>query len=212
MRYAKPLILVLVLVFAGCGYSEKNGAQAQANIEFLDGDVLLQHKAGKLSKVIADITKSKYSHCGIVVHRDGKTCVIEGTFPVVCYRTVEKWIEYGIDGYYTHFRPRGISKEKIRRVIEEAEKLLKKPYDFQYELDEKKIYCSELVYKAFLRGAGVEIGKKEKLGDLDWKQHELFIRCMAKGSLPLDRVMVTPESVAKSPRLELVQTTFPEPE
>jgi len=77
------------------------------------------------------------------------------------------------------------------------------------EMDEKKIYCSELVYKAYLLGAGVEIGKKEVLGSLNWKGHEDFIRYITGGDLPLDRVMVTSDSLSTSPRVRLVYTSFP---
>lgn len=176
--------------------------------DFRDGDILLQHNPSRLSSVIADVSDSQYSHCGMIVHRHGKPYVIEAVGPVK-YTPIANWIDRGISDRFAQFRPKSLTADQIKKAIEESARLLGKPYDIQYELDEEKIYCSELLYKAFLRGCNIEIGTKTTLGELDWKPHEKFIRHIAHGELPLDRTMVTPESLAKSPHVSLVYTSFP---
>lgn len=37
-----------------------------------------------------------------------------------------------------------------------------KDYDINFEWSDNKIYCSELIWKIYKRGAGLEIGKLEK--------------------------------------------------
>jgi hypothetical protein len=175
--------------------------------EFKTGDILLQHIPSHLTSVIKDATNSQYSHCGMVVYLHNKIYVLEAIGPVK-YTPLNRWLKQGRDNY-TQIRPLNMDRRKIARVIQEAEKMLGKPYDIQYDLDEEKIYCSELLYKAFLRGAGMKIGKIEKLGDLNWKPHEKFIRYLCKGELPLDREMVTPESLVHDKKFELVRSTFP---
>ena len=66
-----------------------------------------------------------------------------------------------------------------------------------------------MVYKAYLRGAEIEVGAKEELGDLNWRGQEAFIRGITGGDLPLERVMVTPASIARNSRLKLMYSTFP---
>lgn len=178
--------------------------------DFKDGDILLQHLPSYLSSVIADVTNSQYSHCGIIVHRNSEPYVIEAIGPVL-YTPVRDWINRGISGYFTQIRPKNLTSGQIRKVIAESVKFLGKPYDIQYELDDEKIYCSELVYKAFLRGCHIEIGTKSSLGSLNWKPHEKFIRHVAHGKLPLERILITPESLVKSPDVTLVYSSFPQP-
>ncbi len=42
-----------------------------------------------------------------------------------------------------------------------AKKELGKPYDARYRWDDERLYCSELVVKAFARGAELSVGKQE---------------------------------------------------
>jgi hypothetical protein len=179
-----------------------------ATLDLKDGDIVFQHWLGKLGSVIADVTDSPLSHCGMVVHRKGEPWVIEAVGPVR-YISFKKWLRQGDRGYFMQMRVKEASERQIANAIEVAESMLGRPYDIQYELDDEKIYCSELVYKAYERGAEIEVGDKEALRDLKWRPHEKFIRVLAGGELPLDRVMVTPVSIARHSRLKLMYSTFP---
>jgi hypothetical protein len=64
-----------------------------------------------------------------------------------------------------------------------------------------------LVYLAFDKASGEKMGTLEKLGDLDWKPYEHFIQSEQGGRLPLDRVMITPASLAHAPQLHEVYRT-----
>ena len=69
-----PLLFVATAVAGG-----KRAQPAVVDIsqyDFREGDVLLQHFASKLGSVIADVTDSQYSHCGIVLRRDDQPYVI----------------------------------------------------------------------------------------------------------------------------------------
>ena len=89
-------------------------------------------------------------------------------------------------------------------MITAAEKFIGLPYDIQYELDDEKIYCSELIYKGFKTASGQNLGKTVKLGDLDWKPHEQVIRAIAGDPVPLEREMITPRDLAKAEQLDAV--------
>jgi hypothetical protein len=79
-----------------------------------------------------------------------------------------------------------------------------RPYDFRYAPGDNEIYCSELVFKAYRDAYGLELGEWQRLGDLNWKPFEPFIRKMEAGSLPLTRPMITPIALTKSASLSQV--------
>lgn len=205
----KTIIAICLLLFlTGCYLPQKYAVRDVSHYDFQEGDILLQHIPSYLCSVIADVTNSQYSHCGIVVFKRGSPYVLEAIGPVR-YTSIKQWINRGFQGRFTQLRPKNLSSQQIKIVIQEAEKFLGRPYDIQYQLDEEKIYCSELVYKAFLRGCNIEIGEIEKLGSLNWEPHEDFIRYITGGEIPLERKMVTPESLIKNTQLEFIYSTFP---
>jgi hypothetical protein len=71
-------------------------------------------------------------------------------------------------------------------------------------MDDKFIYCSELVYKAYRDATGKPLGKLAKLGDLNWRPYVATIRKYEGGDPPLDREMITPIDLSKAPQLQKV--------
>ena len=195
-------ILTFALGFGGnttlekrTGTSRLNRGRLMTTYGYRDGDVLVQHLKNPLGELICAVTQSRYSHCGMVVHLNGAPHVLEAIGPVK-HTPLKQWISQGYGGRYLHLRPRNLSPKQICGAIATASRMVGRPYDFQYELDDEKIYCSELIYKAFLRGAGLEIGRKQKLREMNWAPYVYAIKAVTGGKLPLDRVMVTPESIA----------------
>ena len=98
-------------------------------------------------------------------------------------------------------RLRGPVAEKIPQIIAAAERYRGRPYDIHYDFDDRKIYCSELLWKATRDASGVELGKIQKLGDLKWQPHEAVIKQIEGGVVPLRREMITPRSITEDPRM-----------
>jgi len=208
MKRIAPYLFMLLFV-VGCDEGRPVSPPPDLSAyEFREGDVLLQHIPSHLGSVIRDIAESRYSHCGLVVNNGGRLAVIEAIRPVK-YTSLPEWVGQGQGNDFTQLRPAGLSAEQLAQVAGEARKLLGSPYDLQYDLDENKIYCSELIYKAFLRGAKLKVGALQKLEELNWQPYENFIRHLAGGGLPLERVLVTPESLAKDENFKQVASNFP---
>lgn len=148
-------------------------------------------------------THSPYSHCGIVVNQDNVWHVLEAIGPVKLTR-LERWISQGRDDAFAVYRLKPAFQPKVDAMITAAEKFIGLPYDIQYELDDEKIYCSELIYKGFLKASGERMGKTVKLGDLDWRPHEKVIRAIAGDPAPVEREMITPRDLAQAEQLEVV--------
>lgn len=205
MKKARLIILFAILI-TGCAYIYLSKTSYDyRESDFRQGDVLFQALGGELCDVIADVTESPLTHCGMVVEKDGKLFIIEA-LGTVKYTSIPEWISR--TGEFLHLRPEGIDEKKIAASALAAKEYLGRPYDMQYELDEEKQYCSELVYKAYMKGAGVEIGEKIPLGEMNWKPNEAFIRRLAGGELPLDREIISPVSVTETKYLKKIYSNM----
>jgi hypothetical protein len=165
------------------------------------GDLLFQSLPhNEVIDAIEGASGSPYSHCGIVVNVDGNWKVLEAVGPVK-ETPLAEWIAQGRERKLAVHRLKPKFRRHIPEMIEGARRFLGKPYDIQYELDDAKIYCSELIYKGWLYATQKPLGKLVKLGDLRWQPHESIIRRIA-GGLPLERPMITPRDLAAAPELD----------
>ncbi len=164
-----------------------------------EGDLLFQSLPhGELVEAIETITESPWSHCGILVRQDDQWFVAE-SIGYVRYTPLYLWVLRGRGSRVDAFRVKDFARLGMPRLTSELRKVEGRPYDYRYAPDDKEIYCSELIYKAFDRAYQLKIGTWEKFGSLNWKPKEEFIRYMENGELPLDREMITPVGLTRSP-------------
>ena len=175
------------------------------------GDILFQSLPhNPLIDAIEGATDSPYSHCGIVVEGANGWAVLEAIGPV---REIplKRWLGQGRGGTHDAYRLRPQHRKYIDKTIREARKFLGRPYDIQYHFDDEKIYCSELIYKAFKAATeGQELGEVKRLGELNWKPFAATIIAI-DGGLPLERRMITPRHLAEAPQLMRVHHGIPAP-
>jgi hypothetical protein len=171
-----------------------------------EGDVVFQSLPhGNLVDAIEGITHSPYSHCGVVLRNDkNQWVVIESIFNV--HETpLFLWLLRGRDGDFASYRLDPKYSPLIPEFKKDLLSYMGRPYDFDYDMtNDQAIYCSDLVYLAFDKASGEKMGTLQKLGDLDWKPYEHFIQSEQGGRLPLNRVMITPASLAHAPQLHEV--------
>jgi len=194
---------------ASSGVGKKKRAHKSFAVsDYKTGDVIFQALPSELSSVISDVTKSEISHCGMVIRGvDGTVSVIEAVGPVRIV-PIDKFINNGIGKKIAVVRMKGKTPKYYDPVVKEARKFLGRPYDFVYQFDDEKIYCSELVYKAFYNAYKLKIAKIVKLGDLNYKDNVEFIKQLTGGELPLEREMVTPVDVYNSDLFVKLFTDF----
>jgi uncharacterized protein YycO len=186
--------LVLVVFTAGCN----------ADYAPQEGDIAFQslpHNA--IIDTIEGSTGSPFSHCGIL-HRVGTEWkVIEAIGPVK-ETSITAWEMQGREGRFTVYRLRPKYRDKIPAFVKAAQGYEGLPYDLHYDMDDKAIYCSELIYKAFRKATGEELGHLQKLSELKWQPYEAVIKQIEGGTVPLDRVLITPRSMSEASQLEKV--------
>ncbi len=94
--------------------------------------------------------------------------------------------------------------KNVPAIIAAAERYEGRPYDIHYDLDDEKIYCSELLFKAVCDATGKKLGRIRRLGELNWRPYEGVIRSIENGGLPLEREMITPRDFSEAPELREV--------
>ena len=177
-----------------------------------NGDIIFQSSHSKQGEQIELATKSKYSHVGIVyLDKQGEPQVYEAIGPV-SFDSLEKWIKRGRGEYYTVMRLKsGLSGTKIALMKETGKEYVGKPYDFLFRWSDKKMYCSELVWKVFKYGAKIELSKPKLFREYHFDhpkvKKELDRRWGDK--INWSEIVVAPSDLAQSPLLRVVTTTYP---
>jgi uncharacterized protein YycO len=200
--------LVFVLCLFGLSGEAKRpkavrlATKIQAPLQLKSGDVLLQSSTSKMAAVIQKVSQSPYNHVGLVEVATDGIFVIEAISPVS--RTpLKKFLKRSHHGDVMVRRVSNLTELQARQVLEYAKSNLQKPYDTRFQWDDQRLYCSELVSKAFEQ-AGLEIGRKERALELNVGFRELVVANLR--DIPLSTVLVTPASIAIDEDLVTVAT------
>jgi len=118
--------------------------QSHDTTDLKEGDIVFQTTASRQAPLVALATCSHYTHCGVVVFKDGQPYVLEAITPVVTLTPYKKWVNRGI-GKVCH--KRRVFKDKDIKI--KYKKFLYTPYDLQFKFNNGKYYCSELVYEIY---------------------------------------------------------------
>ena len=205
-RYAFTTIFVVSVLLAFGIFLSIYGSAYAAYWDYKprEGDILFQSlPRSPLVNAIEGASQSPYSHCGIVAKKDGQWMVYEA------YRKVEatplkEFIFRGRGQGFAVYRFKTDSQKHIPETIRQVKTYLGRPYDVRYRMDDEKIYCSELIYKAYRQAAGKKLGELKRLGELKWRPYQKTIEHFEQGPTPLDREMITPKHLALAEELELV--------
>jgi hypothetical protein len=199
-------LIFSVIALTGCDMPLPHFAPSPGNTPYSpqEGDILFQSLPhSPLVSAIEGVTGSPLSHCGVVTKSGNGWAVLEAIGPVQ-ETALDAWIARGRSSHFSAFRILPPYDAAISRFLLSARAYLGRPYDILYEFDDEKIYCSELVYKAFWAATGKPLGEAKPLGALNWKPHEEFIKQTTGGELPLERIIITPVALSKAPELRKI--------
>jgi hypothetical protein len=176
-------------------------AQTDPVKEVREGDVIFQTSKSQQSSLIQIATRSKITHCGIIVMKDGKPYVLE-TLKTLVLTPLDEFISRGEDGRYWLKRS---EKENIKIKYGNYSGI---PYDLAFKFDNAKFYCSELIYDIYKNQLGIELCEPKKV------QEYLILGCdklpkieetMKKRGIAKDQYAVAPVDVFKSKHLKKVK-------
>lgn len=202
-EFSRRVICVLVIFCASaCGGEGVNGA----GWGLKEGDVLFQTSRSAQSQAIQLATHSRWSHVGVLFQEKGSWMVLEGVQPVR-FTPLNDWIHRGMGGHVVvkrlKDRERSMDEARLACMRRVGTRFLGRSYDLTFEWDDRRIYCSELVWKIYKEGADIELGTLQKLKDFNLS-HPVVRKKMRErygSSIPMDEPVISPQSLFESPLL-----------
>jgi cell wall-associated NlpC family hydrolase len=195
----RALLLALALWACACA------GPAQAALR--DGDIVFQTSRSAQSQVIQLATHSPYSHMGLVLFRNGQPFVLEAIAHVQL-TPLKEWAARGDGGRYAVKRLRDASvlgnPTNLSVLREVALSFVGKPYDPYFEWTDDRLYCSELVWKAYERALGIQLGRLAPITSFDLTSElvKAAVEQRYGGKVPPDEQVISPATIFDSPLLQ----------
>lgn len=197
-------MLILLLSLFACDISLPSPTPTSNEVQ--NGDIIFQVSSSSQAPAVALASSSPITHVGIIAVDGDRVTVIEAVEPVR---------EIPIENFIDHSNFWGVSRLKdapknsnwSKKVIRAARAMKGKHYDSLFQWGDDRIYCSELVWKAYSHGAGIDLVKPQRVGDLNLSLapvQSLIKRRMGGKKLNLDEKIVTPGALHESDKLETV--------
>lgn len=163
-KFFKIVVIALGLVLASVALLfhswliEPLSAQDTPISDVREGDVIFQTTQSSQSPLIQIGTRSRITHCGIIVMRDGEPYVLE-TLRTLVLTPLNEFIARGQDGKYW------LKRSDKQNIQIEYSHYLGKTYDAAFSFDNDIYYCSELVYDIYKKQLGIELCKPKRVDD-----------------------------------------------
>lgn len=207
----KKTVLALFLLVGLLVWGPLNAAAVASEVKIKAGDIIFQELAGGQNLAVRLVTGSRYTHCGIIMESQGELAVYEAIGPVD-WKPVDKWIERGVDGHYVVMRLKDdsvLTVDTLAAMMQSGAELKGRPYDLWFQWSDDNIYCSELVWKMYARGAGINLAGLHKFSDYDNVRHPEVQRLADQrypGVVPWDEEAVAPSDLMGSSLLYIVDS------
>ena len=194
------LLIALALPFARMAV-EPLTATTNVAPEVREGDVIFQTTTSEQSPMIQLATRSRISHCGIIVMKDGKPYVLE-TLKTLKLTPLNRFIVRGKGCRYW------LKRSDKKDIKIKYDHYLGKPYDAAFRLDNDIYYCSELVYDIYKKQLGIELCNPKKIKDyaiLGIENLPVIKKTMNRRGINKEHYAVAPVDVFNSAELKRVK-------
>jgi cell wall-associated NlpC family hydrolase len=206
-------------------YAATNRADIDELPTLKEGDIIFQTNLAPQSIATMLASDTLYTHVGIIhLVPHGQPVVIE--VGPVRETPLKGFMARGVGSWVSIRRIKDLSSGDAEKAIAWARQQFGKPYDLFFLNRHDRFYCSQLVEDAFKDGAGISLGKYEKIGELKkssamdkviesrWQMYPL---CHGDKSMTYDKCyriimaqdIITPASIARDPRMEGVYSNYP---
>jgi uncharacterized protein YycO len=163
-----------------------------------EGDVLFTSIPNFLYKAIEKSTASPTSHVGIAIKQNGTWMVAESKVPFSRVSTLENFVGRSDKGWLRVNRlESGLAKKQKTALSSFCLSNLGRMYDFGFNYQSSRTFCSKFVHDAYLAGCGITIGQVESVDSLLEKcpaDSINFWKMWFCGFIPRKNLTVTPHS------------------
>lgn len=194
------LSLALSFIAYAHGQPERQLASLDRTARIEPLDVVFQHlDCGLRCSLIEQITESPFTHVGIVLEENGQRVVWEALGPVSPTPLAE-WVAR-TGGELAVYRFDDEVRGSAERIAAEVRNMRGLPYDSDYQWDDDRIYCSELVAKAVKRATGITLSTPRTFS---FGKEAATVAQLTNGRLTEDTEVVAPVDLAESRHLRLI--------
>ncbi len=143
---------------------------------------------------------------GIIYQKDNELYVFEAVQPVKL-TPLNDWVKRGENGHYVVKRLKNskeiLTSEKLSEMKTIGDRFKGKNYDLYFEWSDKRIYCSELVWKIYKEALGLEIGELETLKDFDLTDKIVKEKMKERygDNIPRNELVISPAAMFNSEKL-----------
>jgi hypothetical protein len=139
-----------------------------------DGDILFRRGDARIlfgrfpmSRFIANISGSPFSHTGIVAFEEATPFVYDTTKSGVRRQPLSVWVLDNV-GPFGVKRPRGPYQDRVPKILAWLRSTYDRqpPFDYDLNPDDDEFYCLELTEKAY-RSAGLTLSEPVRLGEVE---------------------------------------------
>jgi len=154
MKLGTALILTTFVILSACSSNEYIPHEGDLLFEVSENSVMSE----AITASTAQHDSIKYDHVAIFVLCDGIPSVIEASTAHGVAQT--SWADFVSSSNHINGKPGLVVMRinqkamRISQAVTRAKTYLGEPYDWSYLPDNGKMYCSELVYEAFLDADG----------------------------------------------------------
>ena len=188
MKKFLKIFLIAVALLSVAGSILCLSLSRMNDIELKEGDLLFQISKSAQSPLIALATGSVYTHCGILVEKQGEWYVLEATGPVKL-TPLQQWCD---KGRFKHVISRRVLEKPVKIRYKQY---LGQAYDWSFKFDNGKMYCSELIYEIYKKQFGIELSKPRKIGDFNLLGMR---KVMKRRGMGKDQLAVAPSDLMRS--------------
>jgi hypothetical protein len=171
-----------------------------------NGDLVFIVNPSGQGKAIQLATKSKYTHVGIVFIENGTPLVYHAVEPV-SVSTLDEFAALSSDGNVVVKSLKNqalLNKAKVNDMLKEAKGALGKHYDVFFSWSDNELYCSEFVWKLYMRNLNLAIGKLRSLKEFDLSAPQVkeIMKHRYGNNIPYNENMISPGDMFDSELLE----------
>ncbi|MDB4408699.1 YiiX/YebB-like N1pC/P60 family cysteine hydrolase [Akkermansiaceae bacterium] len=172
------------------------------------GDIVFQDTGSAQGEAVTAATGSSFTHCGVVLEKEGRLYVFEAVQPVQLI-PLKAW---KVRSKIFHARrlknTRPLNNDSLLRAIAWGQKQLGKDYDLNFRWSDQNMYCSELVWKVYKQATGQQLCAPQTFDSYDLQNTTVLKiiqqRYGALENLPKTEFVVAPSDLANSIFLEEV--------
>ena len=186
------------------------GSQGFTSSVLKEGDIIFHQSRSNQSEAVRIATGSRFNHVAVIFKHRGRFMVFEAVQPVKI-TALKQFIRRGGNSFVIK-RLRDsdsvLTAEKIVKMKQQGRKYLGRNYDLYFRWDDRRIYCSELVWKIYKYGAGIEVGRLQRAREMNLDdpvvRRLIRERYGKKNSIPPDEIVISPQSIYECEKLVTV--------